>query len=82
VSGSEFGCRAISFVKKEGPTKNVIVSFQKYHSHIGGNEIEDSVMTIFFLAWNRKESIVRRLVGHSQHQTQHIAKREPGNVKM
>ena len=50
MSGSEFGCRAISFVKKEGPTKNVIVSFQKYHSHIGGNEIEDSVMTIFFLA--------------------------------
>jgi len=28
-------------------------------------------MTMFFLAWNRKESIVRRLVGHSQHQTTH-----------
>ena len=60
----------------------MLVYLQKYHSHIGRNEIKDSIMTIFFLAWNRKESIVRRLVSHSQHQTQHIAKREPGNVKM
>ena len=40
------------------------------------------MMTIFFLAWNRKESIVRRLFGHSKHQTQFVAKREPGNVEM
>jgi len=41
VSGSEFGYRAMSFVEKEGPVKNVIVNFQKYHSHIGGNETKD-----------------------------------------
>ena len=60
----------------------MIVKFQKYHSHIVGNEIKDSMMTIFFLAWNRKENIVRRLVGHAQPQTQHIAERGPGNVEM
>jgi len=59
-----------------------MVNFQKYHSHIGGNEIKYLMMTMFFLAWNRKESIVRRLVGHSKHQTQFVAKREPGNVEM
>jgi len=36
-SASEFGCREIGFVEKEGPAKNVIVNVQKYHSHIGGN---------------------------------------------
>jgi len=41
VSESEFGYEATSFVEKEGPVKNVIVNFQKYHSHIGGNEIKD-----------------------------------------
>ena len=40
-SGSEFRYKAISFVEKEGPAKNVIAGFQKYHSHIGGNEIKD-----------------------------------------
>ena len=28
-SGSEFRCRAISFVEKEGPVKNVMVNFFK-----------------------------------------------------
>ena len=50
MSGSEIGYRAMSFVEKEGPVKNVIVNFKKYHSHIGGNEIEDSMMTILFFA--------------------------------
>ena len=40
----------MSCVEKEGPAKNVMVNFQKYHSHISGNEIKDSMMTIFFLA--------------------------------
>jgi len=40
------------------------------------------MMTIFFLAWNRKESIVRRLFGHFKRQTQFVAKREPGNVEI
>ena len=48
VSVSEFGYREMSFVEKEGPTKNVIVDFQKYHSHIGGHEIKDSIITLFF----------------------------------
>jgi len=50
LSVSEFGYKVMSFVKKEGPAKNVIVNFQKYHSHIGGNESKDSMMTMFFLS--------------------------------
>jgi len=41
---------ALCIVGKEGPAKNVIVNIQKYHSHIGGNEIKDSMMTMFFSA--------------------------------
>jgi len=39
-------------------------------------------MTIFLFTRNRKESIIRRLFGHSKHQTQYVARREPGNVEM
>jgi len=31
--------RVIAVVEKEGPAKNVIINFKRYHSHIGGNEI-------------------------------------------
>jgi len=48
LSVSEFEYKVMSFVKKEETAKNVIVNFQKYHSHIGGNESKDSMMTIFF----------------------------------
>jgi len=60
----------------------MIVNFQRYNSHIVGNEIKDPMMVTLFLAWNRNESVVRRLFGHSKHQTQFVAKREPGNVEM
>jgi len=60
----------------------VIVNFKRYHSHIGGNEFKEQKMTLLVLAWNRKESIVRRLFGHSKQQTQYVAKREPRNVEM
>jgi len=43
-----------------------IVNFQKYDSYIGGNVIENAMLTLFFLVWNRQERIVRRLFGRSK----------------
>jgi len=36
----------ITVVAKEGPAKNVIVNFKRYHSHIDGNEIKEQMMTL------------------------------------